>query len=427
MLVAVKVMQSGNRRYIAILALAACFILIVGWLARPREISQSRPPLPSESELAQLARRAERHALESMTRYFAGTAGDVESSVVKVPNTGTSGIVWDERLIVTAPLQRDGSEAVTVATTSGEGRARAMVWGPRLPLSAVETPSGLSGLSPAHRVPSRQGPGDWIVAVWRTDLERAFAPGHFLQLAPVTCGLSAALEVVSSLSLTGAMAGGGLFDIDGNLLAVILPCEGRFVAIAAPSVESILERADTLEQLLLRRYGLVVGALTEDEKTYFKTDHGVIVREVWTGYRGDEVGLVPGDIITALGEMAVADPEDLRVLTIPSDEQPDELALQRGAQELKIALSGPVVAVPQAAPGAGLVWNSPQERYTVDAVIPGSRAAAAGVEPGDRLVRIDHAEPRDLTQVRRILADDKASPVLLEIDRGDHRVGILVR
>jgi membrane-associated protease RseP (regulator of RpoE activity) len=59
--------------------------------------------------------------------------------------------------------------------------------------------------------------------------------------------------------------------------------------------------------------------------------------------------------------------------------------------------------------------------------VPDSPAAVAGVEPGDRLVRIDHAAPRSLAQIQRIFADTQTVPVLLDIERGERRLAVLVR
>jgi membrane-associated protease RseP (regulator of RpoE activity) len=81
----------------------------------------------------------------------------------------------------------------------------------------------------------------------------------------------------------------------------------------------------------------------------------------------------------------------------------------------------------QSPSGAGLVLESPPQFYRIESVVPGSRAAAAGIEPGDRVVRIDHAEPRSLAQVQRALATDGALPMLLEVARADRRIAILVR
>jgi hypothetical protein len=336
---------------------------------------------------------------------------------------------------VTTPLERGApAEAVTVMTGAGEGQARAAIWGPHLPLAAVQSPGGLSRLAAARQAQSPAEPGEWLIAVWRTGRARAFAPGHFLQSAPVTCGVVVAEELISSLALTRMMAGGGLFDIDGNLRAVVLPCDARFVAVTTASIESIVKNADSLEQRLLARFGLVVGALAEDEQTYFKASRGVIVREVWSGYGGDEAGVQPGDIILTLSGRDVTGPDDLRPLAEPPGERPFELTVQRGtprgSMTLTIAIATGGLAAAGAAqgpPGPGLVWESPQEGYRIDAVSAGSRAASVGIEPGDRLISINHVEPRSLAQVQRIFAGDRALPVFLEIARDGRRLGMLVR
>ncbi|MDH4066165.1 MAG: PDZ domain-containing protein, partial [Acidobacteriota bacterium] len=201
-------------------------------------------------------------------------------------------------------------------------------------------------------------------------------------------------------------------------------------AIATSSVASILERADTVEQRLLARYGLVVAALNEDEMAFFKVKGGVVVREVWTGYRADQASLMPGDIIGELDGAQVAEAADLRAMTNAPGERSFALTVQRGAKTVTVTIphksegSWPVSA---AEPGVGLNVESPPKGYSIDSVVPGSRAAAAGIEPGDRLIRIDHAEPQNVAQVRRVLARDQATPVLLDIERDGRRLAILVR
>jgi S1-C subfamily serine protease len=428
MLASVDLTKPRSPWYVAALALASCLILVGGWLARPREIPQSPTPLPSETELEQLARRAERRSLDSMTNYFAGVARDVDSSIVRFPSARMSGIAWDEGLIVTAPL-RDGraSGTISVATASGAAAAQPTLWGPQLPVTAFANPNGLAGLTPARRAASPPQPGDWIVAVWQTDNGRAFAAANFQQSAPTTCGLTPGREMVSSLSLTSAMVGGGLFDIEGGLLAVILPCREHIAAVASASIQAILERANAVDQRVLGRYGLAVGPLSEEEKAYFKATEGLLVREVWRGSAGDAAGVRPGDIITALGEQGLVKTDDLRPLTTASD-MPFDLAVQRGSKTLKIALPGDALGAAQdKEAGAGLIWESSSRTYGIDAVVPGSRAALAGIESGDSLVRIDQAEPRNLDQVKRIFTNSKSSPVLLEVQRDGRRLAILVR
>jgi S1-C subfamily serine protease len=423
-----------NPRYVAILALAACLILIVGWLIRPREVTPVAAPIPSESELAQLARRTERRSLETMTGFFAETARQVESSVVYLPSTGASGIVWQEGLVVTAPFDGRAVGALVVETPAGAGNAEPAVWGPQLPLATVRRLIEWPGLTPARRAVSPARPGDWIVAVWRTARERPFAMGSFLQLDSVTCGDVVAWEAVSSLALTRAMAGGGLFDVDGSLLAVILPCDGRFAAIDVFSVETVLQEAETFEQRVLARYGLVLEMPTEAETLHFKLDGGgggggVIVREVWSGHPHAASALWPGDVIVSLDKEAVAGLESLQPLATAPRQQAFEVGIRRGSARLTIPLSphdSSASTVDPSDTGVGVVWESPEPSYRIDSVVPGSRAAAAGLQPGDRIVRVDHREPESFAQIQRLLAAGRALPVFLEVQRGDRRLGILL-
>ena len=426
----VDLQQTQRRKYIAILTLAALLILGGGWLLRPREIPNSPAPLPTENELALLARRAERRSLDSMATYFAVTAGNVESSIVYLPGAGTSGVVWEDGTIVTAPLLQEAGGLVTVQSGFGQDRGEPTIWGPRVSLAAVELGDGLAGLRAVSSPTAIPEAGTWVLAVWRAGPERGFAPGNYLQSVPATCGERRVQEVASSLAPTRMMVGGGLFDIDGGLLAVMLPCGDRIAAIATSSVAAMLTQADTSEQRLLARYGLVVGALSTDEAAYFELNDGVMVREVWTGFRGHEAGLLPGDIIQSLDGAAVTAPGGLVVLGEPPGEQALELSVRRGATTLTIALSeNDIEEIPDLAamPGAGLVWDAPPEPYRIDAVLPDSRAAVAGIEPGDRLVRIDHAEPRNLAQVQQVFSDTTTLPVLLDVERGERRLAILVR
>ena len=79
------------------------------------------------------------------------------------------------------------------------------------------------------------------------------------------------------------MAGGGVFDLDGRLLGVIIPCSGRFVAVDSESIEMLLRQGRTVESRLLGRYRLRLGPLTDEEVEYYGSGEGAVVREVWTG------------------------------------------------------------------------------------------------------------------------------------------------
>jgi hypothetical protein len=161
--------DARNPKYVAILAGVACLILAVGWFVRPREIPQSPAPVPSETELHELARRAQRRSLESMTAYFADLATDLRPSLSYIRPAGSSGIVWDGTHIVTGPVGLD-PRSLTVGTASGDVRPTRTISSRRLPLSALEILHGLSGSAIAHRAAALPQAGDWIVGASSTSI-----------------------------------------------------------------------------------------------------------------------------------------------------------------------------------------------------------------------------------------------------------------
>jgi hypothetical protein len=423
----VNVTERHSPRYVAVLAVAAALMLAAGWLLRPRDIPQSPPPVPSESELQELTRRAQRRSLESATAYFADLATSVRRSLGFVPSTGASAVVWDDSHVITGPTPfPDRPAALTVRTAAGEQGAE-VTSSRRLPLSALEVALAPSALV-ARRAASVPQPGDWVIAVWQAHDGPAFAAANFRQIASTTCGMAKANELTASISLTPAMIGSGMFNMDRELLAVILPCGDHIAAIQSSSIDHMLTYLTALEERLLARYGILFTGLSPDERRYFSIADGLLVSEVWMGTRGEVAGFQPGDVVVAVDDHAVAGIDDLRPLAATSG-APFEVTVRRGSntQNLKLdSNAGTPGESPANETDVGLVIESPATTFRIDAVLPGSRAARAGVRAGDVLRRINRLEPRTPAQVDRAVKNATAKPVLLEIERDRRRLAIVI-
>ncbi|MEO8500952.1 MAG: PDZ domain-containing protein [Vicinamibacteria bacterium] len=421
--------DSLKPKYVLSLVVAASLILILGSWLRPRK---EAPPPPSDTDLVRLARLTQRRSIENQADYFAAVAADVGPSVVWLPRNQTSGVVFEAGLIVTGRLARRFPESAAIRTASGEVLSSGVVWGPQIPLAGVRIPRNYA-LTSAKRTPATSTP-NWMVAVWHNDRARAVAPGFFVEIRTVACGPTPVREVVSTIVLSRAMAGGGLFDADGNLLAVILPCQDRFAAVGVTSVATMLREADTLEGRLLADYGLASSPMTEEEAAYFKRKEGALVREVWTGHPGDAAGLQPGDIISSLNGGSVATREDLQPLVASApDERVFALSVQRGSKTLTVTLAGPrgseTAAGPDFSNSTGLGLESPPRGYPIDRLTQGGPAAKAGFLQGDRLIRIGERVPRTLQEAQLVLSTLRAAalPVFVEVERDGRRLGRLLR
>jgi S1-C subfamily serine protease len=413
-------------KYIAGLALASAAILAVGFLLKPRKPASEAPPPLSQSEMQRLARMAQRRALDTMNEYFSEVAGGLGSRVLQVGAGTGSGILWDSRLVLTAGHGLPAPESTVVMTPTGHLlTATRSVAGPQLPLAAYELPGETPFVNDHIEEADPLKPAEWVLAVWHREGDLAFSPAHFLEARPATCGDFAVDEMLTNLTLSSEMAGGGLFDLDGALVAVVLPCGEGHAAVSPPSVSRLIRAGRSLEGQLLALYGMRATPVTEVLQSHFGVEAGALVSEVWTGHLAAEAGLHPGDVIVGLGGHEVGSPRDLQPLLLPAELGMHLARARRGRRTVEVDLSpraGPPAPPEGEDHGVRLAFDPPG--FPIGSVSPGSRADAAGLRTGDRIVRVDDVEPRSAAQLRRILT--RRRPSFVEVERGGRRLGLLL-
>jgi hypothetical protein len=227
-------------KYIAGLALVAAAILVIGVWLKPREPQSPQsdaPPPVSQSETQRLARMAQRRALDTLTEHFTDVAGDLANRVVQVGAGTGSGLLWGNDLVLSAGLQTSAPESTVVLTPDGHLlTVTRSVAGPELPFAAYELPGERPPRGEHINESGRLQPAEWVLAVWHREGDLAFSPGHYLETQHATCGEHAVEKVLTSLALSSEMAGGGLFDLDGALVAVVLPCDEGHAALNPASI-----------------------------------------------------------------------------------------------------------------------------------------------------------------------------------------------
>ncbi len=415
-----------NPKYVALLAAAAAAILVLGALLRPAPSAPTVTSAPSEADLVRLARLSQRRALENTAAYFAAVADQVTPSLLHLPERRATATAW-ARGVAIAPAAPGPAPAAVAASAMGSRHvaARVAVSGPELPLVSLDLAAG-DEVPPVTPAPAGPAAGDWVVLVWRTAESRAFAQATLSGTTTVTCGGSTLEALLLSVPLAAGSAGGGLFDLDGNLLAIVLPCGTQLAAIPHGEVEAMLRRAAAMDQRLLGAVGMRVSALAPQEAQQMKATGGVVVREIWDGYPADCVDLRPGDVIQSLGGNAVRLVEDLAPLASGARAA---LGIRRFGKDLEIALGsspGPPSAAREADSGTGLIWEPLSAGVDIESVVEGSAAAGAGVRAGDRLLRIDGVEPHGPREIERLLGRTPAAPVYLELWRSGRRWGVLL-
>jgi len=415
-------------RYIAGLAAAAAAILVVGVLLKPREPQSEAPRALSQIETQRLTRMAQRRSLDAMTEHFSDVVRGLGDRVLQVGAGTGSGILWESSLLVTAGSGAPAPESTVVLTPGGHLlTTMRSVAGPELPLAAYELPDQPSGGADGIAEAGSLTRGEWVLAIWHQEGDLAFSPGHYLETRATTCGEFRVQEVLTGLPLPGEMAGGGLFDLDGGLAAVILPCGEKQTALTPASVSTLLSFGRSLEGQLLTLYGLRAVPLSDVARDHLGVEGGALVREIWLGHLAASDGLRPGDVIVGLGDHPVDGPGDLQPLLLPPELRPGLVQVQRGRRTLEMDLAGESAEESDGTDevddhGVGLAAAS--AGVLVGSVSPGSPGEASGLRPGDRIVRVDAREPRNATELRRALG--RGRPVFIELERDQRRLGVLL-
>ena len=305
----------SNSRYVTILAAVSALILTLGALFRPaKPVDDVTPQTLPQSELTRLERLAERRSLDGDVDYFASVARNLDGALWRLTDVGASAIAWNADLLVTARPGLPVPANVTVRTPGGDVPAAVVPAAPVLPFSAVRRPGDLT-LVPAIRAELPARPGDRLIAVWQGPGDRGFVPGYFAETRPLACsGFPGVEEAVTTVSLAGPMVGGGLFDLDGRLHAVLLECDGRPAAVTvsslAPGIRAALQDAETPAVRVLAAYGVRVRPAGEQDARSAQPVKGLVVETAWDAYRlGAQ--LSPGDVIDAVDGTPVTDAVDL--------------------------------------------------------------------------------------------------------------------
>lgn len=424
-------METRSPAYVAVLAVIAGSILMVGSLMKPVELEPEPAALPTQADSARLQRIAQRRSLEDMAEYFAETASNAAEHLVHLEHVGQTGIVWDdEGTVITSNTADPLPSALQVRGMRGTVyQVDAPPAPPESPAVTLLASEDLDMGSVVHIPAMLMDRGKWLVLAWlNSSLESAFAPALYLGFRSIQCGGRPAREVSLSMTPESEMAGAGLFDLGGRLIGVVALCDDRYVALLPESVDETLVWNRGFPGRLLAQYGLRVASLTDREKQYFGGDEEVLIRELWRGFPAETSGLLPGDLIVSFDGRPVTRPDDLQPLVLPVARQLLELVVRRGRRRVTFVL--PAQANPETSvatsPQSGLILADEAGGFVVQNVLEGSASATAGIRAGDRLLTVDGSPVRTAAEARRILSSAKSNGRFVVVERDRKRWGALL-
>jgi S1-C subfamily serine protease len=399
-----------NRRYVASLAIAAALTLAAGFAVRQklREAAPALPAVAPPSEASVFQQLSQEGYVRRLSSFLDERAARVAAFVEYVPATNASGVRWSSTEVLVTGSEDQPVEVVR--TTSG-GTARA---------------------SPA----SDSVTGEWaLVVARRPDGGVVSAAGVIGGRTNVECGGRESSEYVIGVPVSDAFAGGGVFDLAGRLLGVVVRCGGRVAALPTSEVRRLLADGDSLARRMLVRFGFASRPLDTLARSYFRADSGVLVTEVMLDGPADRAGMTPGDIVLQIDGVSSNDsvpafPGERRATV---DSHVVVVRRENSTRTWRLVIADRSTRGADARNGdLGIIIASPRARpgVVIGAVHRGSIADSAGLRAGDRLVRVDGVEVESAAAAQRLLRAARAGErrtQFIVFDRESARRGVLIQ
>lgn len=271
-----------TRRYSLGLLIAALAIIGIGVAVRPKPKRPQPAPI-SELESERLRRLTQERRLTDLGDYLSYAARNSAKGLVYLPDLGQTAVVIDRRTAATG-IERSMPPLVTARLESGETvPLRSQPRRPDVPILLLAGPENAALPVSARAVVDT---ADWVLAVaLRPDGNPVFAYGLYQSSAERHCGSGLYTTLRSSIPLTSAFVGGGLFALSGGVVGIIARCDDNVVALSTESVISALNRPVPPNAWLQDKYGLRIG----------QADAVLRVVSVWTDSVAGAAGISPGD------------------------------------------------------------------------------------------------------------------------------------
>ena len=157
-----------------------------------------------------------------------------------------------------------------------------------------------------------------------------------------------------------------------------------------------------------------------------------VVDSISPGSAAALAGIDIGDRILTIDGSRISNFKDVQRIVAVSADQPLRIVVERAGKQLELEATPKRTETKQRLLGIKREVGAVQRFFwvitkhfsepVVDAVLPGSAAAEAGLRPGDRIMKINGKATPSLGEVDRLVADAADQPLAIEVDRGGQTV-----
>jgi serine protease Do len=283
----------------------------------------------------------------ALSAELAALAERTRAGVVQVSDGrgGGAGTIWSsDGLIVTNYHVVPGERARVTLAGETELSARVVANLPERDLAVLQVDAtGLSALPVGDSTALR--PGELVMAVGHPlGVPGSVSLGIFSGVGPIEgrSGRHLREALLANIELRPGNSGGPLVNARGEVVGINAMVIGPGTALAVPSatVRRVLEAGSR------RTIGIQAGVIPNPnqpaiaERHRITQDALIIVLEVVAGSSAERAGLLPGDILLALGDQPLEEPGDIAwALAGASAGATLSLALLRGGEKIALPIT----------------------------------------------------------------------------------------
>jgi len=277
--------------------------------------------------------------------------------------------------------------------------------------------------------------GQWALAIGNPfGLDRTLTVGVISATGRANIGIEDYEDFIQTdASINPGNSGGPLLNIYGEVVGVntAIVSSGQGIGFAIPINLAKLISDQLIEKGAVTRgwLGVSIQPLTPDLAASFGLDKpsGVLVNEVQPDSPAFRAGVKRGDILLLYGGKEIRGVRQLQLL-VASTPAESSVTLKILREGKKLSLPVNISAQDELSAAGGAASPSlglkvvPADKGTgvlVDAVDPESRAAAAGIRPGDLILSINRQEIADLASFRAAVEEIKQGQTVVLLLRRD--------
>ncbi len=405
-------LYAGKHTYPIVLAVIAAAILVAGFLLKP---SPQKAKSKTEynfttimGEVSRLREIAQRNSFRSTSARFNAAANDAAQHALRlIPSNRPAWVIGDDGTFVTAGPS-EAAPTLRVLQGGDSVPVNLLTWGAGLPFTIARVSSPIAGMA-ATSVPSNQiNPGAWILLVSFNSSGVVFSPGSYGGQAERSCGLRQYPVLLSNIPLDANSVGAGLFDFDGNLLAIVVRCDQGPAAIPLDALRAAA--ASESESLPMLQLGFLAAEVNPTWIPLLRQSSRIVITDLWQAWPAANSGLNAGDVVVSVNGEPVQTVDQV-VSLIGNGTGNVEFGIQKGPRTIRavIARNPP--------PASGVEFEG-QMGAELRRVPEDSALARAGFRAGDQILSLNGARATSTNIASMLSGTALQHPALLVGQRG---------